>query len=239
VVRRDQLEQARETVAVIGGTGALGFGLALRFAIAGVPVVIGSRNAERAGEAATKLRKRARDAGADEVEVEGLENEEAVKRARTVVLSVPFRAQSENLNNLRYALQPGTVLVDATVPIAAAIGGRATRTVGVWQGSAAQQAEEMAPRGVMVVSAFHTVSASLLSDPGKEIDEDVLVVGNDRKAKDQLFELIRRIPGLRPVDCGDLELARIIEQLTAVLISVNKRHKIKHSGVRLTGLPPQ
>jgi NADPH-dependent F420 reductase len=239
VVRRDQLEQARETVAMIGGTGALGFGLALRFAIAGVPVVIGSRSAERAGEAATKLRKRARDAGADEVEVEGLENEEAVKRARTVVLSVPFRAQSENLNNLRYALQPGTVLVDATVPIAAAIGGRATRTVGVWQGSAAQQAEEMAPRGVMVVSAFHTVSASLLSDPGKEIDEDVLVVGDDRKAKEQLFELISRIPGLRPVDCGDLELARIIEQLTAVLISVNKRHKIKHSGVRLTGLPPQ
>jgi 8-hydroxy-5-deazaflavin:NADPH oxidoreductase len=239
VVRRDQLEQARETVAVIGGTGALGFGLALRFAIAGVPVVIGSRRAERAGEAATKLRKRARDAGADQVEVEGLENEEAVKRARTVVLSVPFRAQSENLNNLRYALQPGTVLVDATVPIVAAIGGRATRTVGVWQGSAAQQAEEMAPRGVMVVSAFHTVSASLLSDPGKEIDEDVLVVGDDRKAKEQLLELIRRIPGLRPVDCGDLELARIIEQLTAVLISVNKRHKIKHSGVRLTGLPPQ
>jgi NADPH-dependent F420 reductase len=237
VVRRDELAQARQTVAVIGGTGALGFGLALRFAIAGVPVVIGSRSAERAGEAAAKLRDRARDCGAANVEVEGLENEEAVKRARTVLLTVPFRAQSENLNNLRYALQPGTVLVDATVPIAAAIGGRATRTVGVWQGSAAEQAAEMAPRGVAVVSAFHTVSASLLSDPEKEIDEDVLVAGDDRKAKEQLFELIERIPGLRPVDCGDLELARIIEQITAVLISVNKRHKIKHSGIRLTGLP--
>jgi 8-hydroxy-5-deazaflavin:NADPH oxidoreductase len=239
VVRRDELAQARQTVAVIGGTGALGFGLALRFAIAGVPVVIGSRSTERAGEAAAKLRERARDAGAGDVDVEGFENEEAAKRARTVLLTVPFRAQSENLNNLRYALQPGTVLVDATVPIAAAIGGRATRTVGVWQGSAAEQAEEMAPRGVAVVSAFHTISASLLSDPGKEIDEDVLVAGDDRKAKEQLFELIQRIPGLRPVDCGDLELARIIEQLTAVLISVNKRHKIKHSGIRLTGLPPK
>jgi 8-hydroxy-5-deazaflavin:NADPH oxidoreductase len=239
VVRRDELAQAKETVAVIGGTGALGFGLALRFAIAGVPVVIGSRSAERAGEAAGKLRKRAAEAGTKKVRVEGFENEEAAKRAGTVVLAVPFRVQSENLNNLRYALQPGTVLVDTTVPIAAAIGGRATRTVGVWQGSAAQQAAEMAPRGVAVVAAFHTVSATLLSDPGNEIDEDVLVVGDDRKAKEQVFELIRRIPGLRPVDCGDLELARIIEQLTAVLISVNKRHKIKHSGVRLTGLPQQ
>ena len=239
MVRRDELAQVKETVAVIGGTGALGFGLALRFAIAGVPVVIGSRSAERAGEAATKLRKRATQAGAGEVRVEGLENEEAATRAGTVVLAVPFRVQSENLNNLRYALQPGTVLVDTTVPIAAAIGGRATRTVGIWQGSAAQQAEEMAPRGVAVVAAFHTVSATLLSDPGNEIDEDVLVAGDDRKAKEQVFELIRRIPGLRPVDCGDLEIARIIEQLTAVLISVNKRHKIKHSGIRLTGLPDQ
>jgi NADPH-dependent F420 reductase len=236
VVRREELAQARETVAVIGGTGALGFGLALRWAIAGVPVMIGSRSEERASEAAASLRERAPASGKNDVEVEGLANEEAAKRARTVVLTVPFRAQSENLNNLRYALQPGTVLVDATVPIAAAIGGRATRTVGVWQGSAAEQAQEMAPRGVTVVSAFHTVSANLLSDPEKEIDEDVLVVGDDRKAKEQLIALVHRIPGLRPVDCGDLELARIIEQLAALLISVNKRHKVKHSGIRLTGL---
>jgi hypothetical protein len=95
----------------------------------------------------------------------------------------------------------------------------------------------MAPRGVTVVSAFHTVSANLLSDPAKEIDEDVLIASDDRKAKDRVAELIRRIPGLRPVDCGELELARIIEQLTPLLIAVNKRYKIKHSGIRLTGLP--
>ena len=152
------------------------------------------------------------------------------------MLAVPFRTQSENLNNLRHALQPQTVLVDATVPLAAAIGGRATRTLGVWQGSAAQQAEEMAPRGVTVVSALHTVSAAALSDPPIEMDEDVLMAGDDRKAKDDVAELIRRIPGLRPVDCGDLEIARILEQLTPLLISVNKRHKIKHSGIRITGL---
>ena len=234
---REELARARQTVAVIGGTGALGFGLALRWALAGVPVVIGSRDEGRAREAAERLRARAREAGSEQVEVEGLANEEAAKRAGTVVLAVPFRAQSENLNNLRYALQPGTTLVDATVPLAAAIGGRATRTLGVWQGSAAEQAQEMAPRGVTVVSALHTVSASLLSDPSKRIDEDVLVVGDDRKTKADVGELIERIAGLRAVDCGELELARIIEQLTALLISVNKRYKIKHSGIRVTGLP--
>jgi 8-hydroxy-5-deazaflavin:NADPH oxidoreductase len=237
VARREEIAQARETVTVIGGTGALGFGLALRRAIAGVPVVIGSRSSERAAEAAAKVRERASEHGKPNVEVEGLTNDEAAARAQTVILAVPFRNQSENLNNLRSSLQPGSVLVDATVPLAAAIGGWATRTVGVWQGSAAQQAEEMAPRGVTVVSAFHTVSANLLSDPSKEIDEDVLIASDDRKAKDRVGELIRRIPGLRPVDCGELELARIIEQLTALLISVNKRYKIKHSGIRLTGLP--
>jgi NADPH-dependent F420 reductase len=235
-MRRDELARAQQTVAVIGGTGALGFGLVLRWAVSGSNVVIGSRSAERAGEAAAKARERAGAFGADDVQVEGLQNEEAARRARTVVLAVPFRSHSETLNNLRHALEPGTVLVDATVPLAAAIGGRATRTVGVWQGSAAEQAQEMAPRGVTVVSAFHTVSANLLTDPKSRIDEDVLIVSDDRKSKDQVADLVRRIPGLRPVDCGDLELARIIEQLTAVLISVNKRHKIKHSGIRLTGL---
>jgi NADPH-dependent F420 reductase len=231
VARREEIVQSKQTIAVIGGTGALGFGLAVRWAIAGVPIVIGSRDAGRAAEAADKVRERAGGG-----EVTGLQNEEAAAKARTVLLSVPFRAQSENLNNLRYALQPQTTLIDATVPLAAAIGGRATRSLGVWQGSAAQQAEEMAPRGVTVVSAFHTVSAAALFDPSHELDEDVLIAGDDRKAKDDVAALVRRIPGLRPVDCGELEVARILEQLTPLLISVNKRHKIKHSGVRLTGL---
>ena len=232
MARREQIAQARQTVAIIGGTGALGFGLAVRWAIAGVPIVIGSRDAGRAAEAAAKVTERA--GGGD---VTGVENSEAAARAGTVLLAVPFRAQSENLNNLRNSLQPQTTLIDATVPLAAAIGGRATRTLGVWQGSAAQQAAEMAPRGVTIVSAFHTVSAAALSDPSHDLDEDVLIAGDDRKVKDDVADLVRRIPGLRPVDCGELEIARILEQLTPLLISVNKRHKIKHSGVRLTGLP--
>jgi NADPH-dependent F420 reductase len=237
VARLEEIAQAKQTVAVIGGTGALGFGLAVRWAIAGVPIVIGSRDAGRAAEAARKAAERAREANPDAAPVTGAENQEAAGRAGTVLLAVPFRAQSENLNNLQYALQPQAILIDATVPLAAAIGGRATRTLGVWQGSAAQQAEEMAPRGVSVVSALHTVSAAALSDPANALDEDVLIAGDDRKAKDDVAELIRRIPGLRPVDCGDLEVARMLEQLTPLLISVNKRHKIKHSGVRITGLP--
>jgi 8-hydroxy-5-deazaflavin:NADPH oxidoreductase len=233
---REEIAQARQTVTIIGGTGALGFGLAVRWAIAGVPIVIGSRDADRAQETAAKVVERAKDGGATDARVEGRENADAAGRANTVVLAVPFRAQSENLNNLRHALQPQTILVDATVPLAAAVGGRATRTLGVWQGSAAAQAVEMAPRGVTVVSALHTVSAAALSDPSVAMDEDVLMAGDDRKAKDDVAELIRRIPGLRPIDCGELELARILEQLTAMLISVNKRHKIKHSGIRITGI---
>jgi 8-hydroxy-5-deazaflavin:NADPH oxidoreductase len=232
VARREQIAQSKQTVAIIGGTGALGFGLAVRWAIAGVPIVIGSRDAGRAAEAAQRVLERAGSGQAS-----GLQNEEAVGKASTVVLSVPFRVQAENLNNLRYALQPQTTLIDATVPLAAAVGGRATRTLGVWQGSAAQQAAGMVPRGVSVVSAFHTVSAAALADPSHELNEDVLIAGDERKTKDDVADLVRRIPGLRPVDCGDLEMARIIEQETALLISINARHKVKHSGIRITGLP--
>jgi 8-hydroxy-5-deazaflavin:NADPH oxidoreductase len=232
VARREQIAQSKQTVAIIGGTGALGFGLAARWAMAGVPIVIGSRDAGRAEDVAKRVIERA--GGGD---VTGLVNEEAAARASTVLLSVPFRVQAENLSNLRYALQPQTTLIDATVPLAAAVGGRATRTLGVWQGSAAQQAAEMAPRGVTVVSAFHTVSAAALADTEKGLDEDILIAGDDRKTKDAVGELVRRIPGLRPVDCGDLEMARILEQQTALLISVNARYKVKHSGIRLTGLP--
>ena len=233
---REEIAQARQTVTIIGGTGALGFGLAVRWAIAGVPIVIGSRDATRAQEVATRVAERAKEGGATEPRIEGLQNEDAAARANTVVLAVPFRAQAENLGNLRNALQPQTTLVDATVPLAAAVGGRATRTLGVWQGSAAQQAEEMAPRGVTVVSALHTVSAAALTDPSIALDEDVLMAGDDRKSKDDVADLIRRIPGLRPVDCGALEIARILEQQTAMLISINARHKIKHSGIRITGI---
>jgi NADPH-dependent F420 reductase len=220
-------------VPIIGATGALGFGLAVRLAAAGVPVVIGSRDASRAAEAADRVRERVPDA-----QVEGLENPEAAKRGPIVVLSVPFRAQSENLTNLKEALSAGQILVDATVPLAAAVSGKATRLLGVPQGSAAQQAQEMVPDGVTVVSGLHTVSAVLLGDLDHELDENVLLAGDSKEAKAEVAALVARIPGLRPVDCGRLEAARMIEGLTPLLISINTRYKT-HAGVKLTGLPDE
>jgi NADPH-dependent F420 reductase len=220
-----------EPIPIIGGTGALGAGLALRWARAGASVAIGSRSAGRAEEAAARLRKAVPGA-----EVEGLANEEAAGRAEIVFLTVPFRAQSENLNNLRDALRPGQILVDCTVPLAAAVSGKATRSLGVWQGSAAQQAQEMVPDGVTVVAALHTIGAPKLADPDEELAEDILVCGDRKVDKARVARLIELIPGLRAVNAGPLEMARIAEQLTPLLISVNSRYKA-HAGVQLTGLP--
>ena len=218
------------SICIVGGTGALGFGLALRLGLAGVPVVIGSRDAGRAEEAAARAAEQVAQA-----QFTGRENAQAVQGAEIVILSVPFRSQSETLTNLRQALTPEHLLVDATVPLAAAVSGKATRTLGVWQGSAAQQADEMAPEGVRVVYAFHTVSAALLSDLEHQLDEDVLICGDRRADKQKLAEVVDLIPGLRAVDCGPLEMARIVEQLTPLIISINVRHKVR-AGIKITGL---
>ncbi len=219
-----------QPVCIVGGTGALGYGLALRLGTAGVPIVIGSRDATRAQEAARRTSELVPSGS-----FTGLQNSDAVREAEIVVLSVPFRSQSETLTNLEGALQPGQLLVDATVPLAAAVSGKATRTLGVWQGSAAQQAQEMAPDGVRVVSAFHTVSAAHLSKLDHELDEDVLICGDRREDKAKVTELVESIPGLRPVDCGPLEMARIVEQLTPLIISINVRNKVR-AGIKITGL---
>ncbi len=167
-----------------------------------------------------------------------MENAEAAKQGPIVFLTVPFRNQSENLTNLREALEPGQLLVDATVPLAAAVSGKATRMLGVPQGSAAQQAQEMAPDGVTVVSALHTVSAPVLNDLEAALDEDVLICGDKRDDKRRVAEVIAMIDGLRPVNAGLLETSRLVEGLTPLLISVNSRHKV-HAGIKLTGLPEQ
>src|SRR3954447_26603143 len=162
-------------VAIVGGTGALGAALAVQLARAGVTVRIGSRKNESADEAAGKVKSRLENPSAP---VSGHVNQEAVNGCEIVFLTVPFRAQSENLTNLKNSLFEGQILVDATVPLAAAVSGKATRTLGVWQGSAAQQAEEMVPDGVIVVSALHTVSAVTLGDLDNAHEEDVLVCGD-------------------------------------------------------------
>ena len=225
------MTNSSEPIPIIGGTGALGAGLARRWAKAGVPVVLGSRSAERAEESAAKVR-----ADVPDADVTGLENAAAATKGEIVFLTVPFRAQSENLNNLREALRPGQILVDCTVPLAAAVSGKATRSLGVWQGSAAQQAQEMVPDGVTVISALHTVGAPTLADLDAELAEDILVCGDKKADKARVARLIELIPGLRAVNAGALEMARIVEQLTPMLISVNTRYKA-HAGIRLTNLP--
>lgn len=225
-----RLAVVADTVPIIGGTGALGYGLALRWAQAGIAVAIGSRDAARAEEAAGKLR-----AAVPGAEIEGLDNAAAAGRGPIAFLTVPFRAQSETMTNLKEALSEGQILVDCTVPLAAAISGKATRTLGVWQGSAAQQAQEMAPAGVTVVSALHTVSAAALAS-GEEISEDVLICGDRKADKAAVAKLIEAIAGLRAVNAGALEMARLVEALTPMLISINTRYKT-HAGIRITGLP--
>jgi NADPH-dependent F420 reductase len=219
-----------DSVTILGATGALGFGLAVRLGRAGTPIVIGSRDAGRAQEAAERAR-----AAVPQGTFEGLENPEAAQRSEIVVLCVPFRNQSENLTNLKGVLREGQLLIDATVPLAAAVSGKATRMLGVWQGSAAQQAQEMVPDGVRVVSALHTVSAPMLSDLDHALDEDVLVCGNRKADKQVAIELIERIDGLRGVDCGPLDNSRTTESLTALLIGINVRYKT-HAGIKITGL---
>ena len=219
------------TIAVIGGTGPAGTGLALRFVRAGEKVVIGSRDAARAQQAAERIQQRV----GPQAQVSGLENSAACAASDLLVLTVPFEGQAELLKQLKAAIRPGSILIDATVPLAASVGGRATRTLGVWQGSAAQQTAELVPKGVSVVGAFHSVSADVLNGD-EDVDCDVIVCSDDAAATQIAMELAAKIPRIRAIDGGKLENVRIVEQITALLIGLNIRHK-GHGGVRITGLP--
>jgi 8-hydroxy-5-deazaflavin:NADPH oxidoreductase len=221
------------TIAVLGGTGPAGMGLALRWARAGETVIIGSRDPQRAREIAEKIKQKT---GSDS-NVKGMENAAACGASELLVLTVPFEAQAALLKQLKPAIRPGSVFVDATVALAASVGGRASRTLGVWQGSSAQQAAELVPKGVSVVAAFHNLSADLLNGHDA-LDCDVIVCSDDPEALQTIRKLAAKIPGLRAIDGGKLENARTLEQITALLVGLNIRHK-GHGGIRITGLPPK
>jgi 8-hydroxy-5-deazaflavin:NADPH oxidoreductase len=220
-----------ENVAVIGGTGDLGFGLALRWAQAGLKVIIGSRDTGRAEAAAERLRQAVPDAGA-----EGRANFDAAAASETVVVAVPFAGQAAIYKSIADSISEDAVVVDCTVPLSNATGGRATRVLGVWEGSAAQQAAGILRGRGRVCSAFHTLAASELERLDDALDEDVLVCGSNRDAKQTVRGLVEAIPGLRYVDAGPLESARIVEPLTALLIGINRRYETV-SGIRVTRLP--
>lgn len=221
---------SRPTV-VLGGTGPEGFGLALRWARAGETVIIGSRDAKRAQDAAQKIKERV----GPRANVSGEENSAACVASDLLVLTIPFEGHANLLKQLKPAIRAGSILIDATVPLAASVGGRASRTLGVWQGSAAQQAAELVPKGVSVVAAFQNTSAEVLNGD-EPVECDVIVCSDDPHASQAAAELAAKIPGVRAIDGGKLENARILEHITALLIGMNLRHK-GHSGIRITGLP--
>ncbi len=219
------------TVAIVGGTGDEGFGLAVRLAAAGVPVTIGSRVQDRAEEAAG----RARAAAGPDAPVDGAENARAVAGAELTFVTVPYAGQADIYRSLKDHWPEGAVVCDTTTPLATAVGGRPTQVLRPWHGSAAEQAKALLPDGVRLVAGLHTVSAEPLTDLEEPLDADVLLCGDDPEAKAAVGEMVERIPGARWVDCGPLSMARILEPLTAVLISVNRAYGLGGSGVRLTG----
>jgi NADPH-dependent F420 reductase len=223
-------------IAIVGGTGSEGYGLALRWARAGGHIVIGSRDEQRALAAAEKLQAEV----GGSAQISGAENQQAVSGADVVVLTVPFQAHAATIRHIKPALKPGAVLIDASVPLATAIGGKATQTIGVWDGSAAQQAAASLPSGIAVVAAFQNVSADLLNDD-RPLECDVIICTDNPKARETVTELVHKIPGLRALDGGALENAHIVEQITALLITLNIRHKSHSAGLRITGLdePPR
>ena len=219
-------------IAILGGTGPEGTGLANRLARAGEHIVIGSRDTQRAQETAKRLREQM-DGSA---QIEGSDNASAAVQCEIAVLTVPFSGQAALLKQLRGVWKPGTIVIDTTVPLAAAVGGAATRMLGVWQGSAAEAAAELLPQGVSVAAAFHNLSAELLAGDAA-VECDVLVCSDDEKAKQMATELAGKIPGVRALNGGKLENARIVESTTALLIGLNIRYKVHTAGVRFTGLP--
>ncbi len=219
----------KPTLAVIGGTGAEGSGLAVRWAAAGYPVVIGSRSAEKATTVAAELTALL---PAGSATIRGDTNAQAAAAGEIVVLSVPYSAQANTLDEIKTACQ-GKILVTVGVPL------QPPKASTVWRppgGSAAEEAQAQLGEAVRVVAAFQNVSAGHLKDLTWEPECDVLVTGDDRAAKGVVIELAQAA-GFFALDAGPLANASVVEGLTALLIGINIRHKVKGSGLRITGIP--
>ncbi len=215
------------TLAILGGTGKEGKGLAWRWAQAGYTVIIGSRKAEKAQAAAEAIRERLAE-GAERVR--GLPNPEAAAQADIVVVTVPYAAHRPTLEAVREAVQ-GKIVVDVTVPLAPP---KVTKAQMPPAGSAAQEAQEILGPDVAVVDAFQNISHELLWEGG-EIACDVLVTGKGKKNRQAVIQLVRDA-GLRAWDAGPIENSAVVEGLTSVLIYLNKTYSSTHAGIRVTGL---
>jgi hypothetical protein len=222
------------TIAVIGGTGDQGFGIVLRLAKAGERIVIGSRQQQKAEDAA----KRARGILGGNAVVDGMENPKAAAAADIIIMSVPFAAHVDMIKSVADSVTPEDIFVDVVVPLSTAVGGGSSTALGVWEGSAAQQAVKLLPRGTRVASAFHNVVAEALQDLTRKVDCDVIVCADSQDTRKIVMELVNEVEGVRAIDGGRLENSRIVEQLTALLIGINIRYKVKDAGIRITGINP-
>ena len=218
-------------IAIVGGTGAEGFGLALRLLRAGHHVTIGSRTQERADEAVERARQRL----GQQILVDGAENLTAVADAEAVVVTVPFVGMIEIFRSIAPSLRVGQVVLDATSPLMTAVGGRAWEAITPWAGSAAEVAAHEVPEGVAIVAGLHTISAHALADLDHAVESDVLLCSDDDEAKRRIGDLIETVEGMRWVDAGPLANARITEALTPLVISINRRYKIRDAGFRISG----
>jgi NADPH-dependent F420 reductase len=194
-------------------------------------VTIGSRSAEKAA-ASVKEAKGILGASAT---IDGVVNADSVPGKTVVFVTVPFEGQALIYDAIKDAVGAETVVCDCTSPLMAAVGGRASHVLRPWHGSAAEFAKSILPKGTRLVAAFHTIAADVLRDLEEDVDSDSLVMGDDADAKAVVGSLIGDIPGMRWVDCGGLQMARIAEGLTPLLISINGRYKVRESGFRVTG----
>lgn len=218
--------QDRLKIAVLGGTGKEGSGLAMRWALKGFDVVVGSRDAERAAARATEMNAQL---GGEYLKGNG--NNEAAAWADIVVLSVPYTAHHATLESVKEQVE-GKIVIDLTVPLQPP----KVRTVHIPEGKAAAlEAQALLGEGVKVVAAFQNVSAEHLGDPNHTVDCDVLVCGNDAEAKAHVIKLVAAT-GMRGVDAGSLANAVAVEALTPVLLYINKAYSVKGSGIRITGI---
>ena len=219
-------------IAIIGGTGDQGLGLAMRFVQAGLPVCIGSRDETKARMAVDTIKEKFPQAS-----VTGMGNTQAVKDNDIIILSVPYKFMVDTLKGIKEYLTPEKTLVSLCVPLASNVGGRPTQIIQPWEGSAAEQAQGLVPEGVTVVGSFHNVCSARLQDLDNTVDDDVVVCCNDKEKRKEIMELASRVDGMRGIDGGPLCNARIVESITALIIGMNIRYKMpKGIGIRFTYL---
>ena len=221
-------------VAIIGGTGSQGLNLGKRLAIAGEEVIIGSRKEAKALTKVEETLDLLKDY--ENINMVGMSNEDAAKEGEILVLTVPLAAQKATLQSIKDFVGE-KVLIDATVPLETAIGGSPARFVNLMEGSAAERTAKILKKtGVKVVAGFNNVSNSQLENIPEPIDCDCLIAGDNNEAKAQVKELVEKIPGIKCIDCGKLEKARMIEKITPLLIGLNIKYKSHYGGLRITGI---